>query len=122
MSLAMHVVWDFTFEPRPSDVEQLHDTGARLRHELRKLARRHADVVGPTVSTEARRGAIVVELVATGPDDNSALQRALDVVRAAIHAMRDAVPGPAEVGRALALEFRTGTVIASRVRTGLATA
>jgi hypothetical protein len=119
MTMAMHVVWDFTLEPQQSNAELFHATGERLMQELLKLEELNGYVADPAVSSEADRGGIVVELVTSGPDYATALQRALDVVRTAIHAAGGATPGWPNAGdlgsQETDLEFRTGNMNASPV-------
>jgi hypothetical protein len=119
MNVAMHVVWDFTLCPTQPDVELFHATGERLMQELLKLEELNSYVADPAVSTEADRGGIVVELVTSSPDYATALQRALDVVRTAIHAAGGATPGWPNTGDLVSeetdLEFRTGNMNASPV-------
>ena len=86
--------------------------------ELVKLEALYVDLADPAVSTEVDRGAIVVELVTSGPDYATALQRALDIVRTAIHATGGATPGWPNAGDFAEepdLEFRTGNMNASPV-------
>src|SRR5688572_30734355 len=93
VTLAMHVVWELYVDPRQKDAEVLHHIGARLMSELMPLEEIDTNVVDPAVSTEADRGAIVVELMIRGDDFSAVLQRALDVVGAAIHAIGGGTAG-----------------------------
>jgi hypothetical protein len=101
VALAMHVLWDLHLGSPQVDVETFHDLGARLMSELITLEEIETDLVDPAVSTEADRGAIVVELVIRGSDFSQALQRAVDIVEAAMHAIGGGTarwPTPDELG------------------------
>jgi hypothetical protein len=110
----MHVVWELYLDPRQEDAEVLHHIGARLMSELMPLEEIDTNVVDPAVSTEADRGAIIVELMIRGEDFAAVLQQALDMIRTAIHAIGGGTAGwptPDDLG----FEYRPGPLRADPV-------
>ena len=93
MTLAMRTAWDLYLEAPPEDVEAFHDLGTRLMSELVPLEEIDTNLVDSAVSTEAYRGAIVVELMIRGDDFSAVLQRALDIIGTAIHAIGGGTAG-----------------------------
>ncbi|WP_435107983.1 hypothetical protein [Nocardiopsis synnemataformans] len=76
-----------------SDSSDVHAHGERVMQELLKLERCNEDFTDSTVSTDAARKTITVELLVFGKSDtNAVLARALDVIRTAAHAAGGATP------------------------------
>ena len=114
MTLAMHVVWKLYLDPTQEDAEAFHQIGARLMSELIPLEEINTDVVDPAVSTEADRGAVVVELIIRGDDFSAVLQQALDVIRTAVHAIGGGTAGWPTADE-LGFEYRPGPLRADPI-------
>lgn len=85
--MKLHVELVFNLDPPITDVEGFHAWGDRLMDELEKLEACNGDVLDPSVSTEADNGNMIVELLVTDATHAlTAAQKALDVIRAAMHA------------------------------------
>lgn len=92
-TLALQIAWEFSVDLPAEDPEALHSEGERLTEELLKLEEcNHGDVRDPAVSTEADRNVVLVELVIIASDLPSGIQKALNVVRTAIHATGGSTP------------------------------
>lgn len=110
----MHVVWELYLDPRQEDAQAFHHIGARLMSELIPLEEINTDLTDPAVSTEADHGAIVVELMIRGDDFAAVLQRALDIIRTAIHAIGGGTAGWPTADE-LGFEYRPGPLRADPV-------
>jgi hypothetical protein len=110
----MHVVWELYLDPRQEDTQAFHHIGARLMSELIPLEEINTDLTDPAVSTEADHGAIVVELMIRGDDFAAVLQRALDIIRTAIHAIGGGTAGWPTADE-LGFEYRPGPLRADPV-------
>ncbi|WP_236567883.1 MULTISPECIES: hypothetical protein [unclassified Nocardiopsis] len=79
--------------PPGSGTDDVHTHGERVTQELLKLEQCNGDFTDSTVSTDAARTTLTVELLLLDETDPSAvLRRALDVIRTAAHAAGGATP------------------------------
>ena len=82
----------FTVE-RAASGEAFHDHGERVMEELLRLEDRDADISDPSVTTTGvGRGTITISLLILSGDEVEALDRALTVIRSAVHAAGGATP------------------------------
>lgn len=113
MKLAMQIAWEFYLDPPVDSTEEFHDIGERLMEELLKLEKCNDGVHDAAVSTEHDRGVVMVELLVLGDELVPTIQKALDVVRTAIHAVEGATPTWPTANELV--EFRTGEINFKRV-------
>ena len=115
---ALQVAWEFHLDPPERDAERFHAEGERLMGELLTLEECNPDVVDPAVSTEFDRNVVLVELVVVAGDLPAALDKALSVVRTAIHAIGGATPDWPSADAIVpdGLEFRSGALHTEPVR------
>lgn len=115
MDIALQIAWEFYLDPPVDSTEEFHNIGERLMTELLQLEKCNQGVHDSAVSTEHDRGVVLVELLVVGEDLVPTIQKALDVVRTAIHAVEGATPTWPTAHDLIPVEFRTGEINFKRV-------
>jgi hypothetical protein len=92
MNVALEIAWDFYLDPPYDNPDKLHALGEQLMVELLKLEGCNEGVSDAGTATDAERGVVTVELVVEGTGFGQTLQKTLDVVRTAIHAVGASTP------------------------------
>ncbi|NUT31517.1 MAG: hypothetical protein HOV79_00430 [Hamadaea sp.] len=86
MGQTLYVEMIFNLDPPITDTEKFHSLGDQLMEELLKLEDCNDDVRDAAVSTSADSGQLEVELVIKDvPHAMAGAQKALDVIRSAMH-------------------------------------
>ncbi|MEQ4303162.1 hypothetical protein ABNF97_17535 [Plantactinospora sp. B6F1] len=94
--------------------EELHREGERLMDALLDLEACNSDIGDVATSSEADRGAVVVELVIAADDEATAISKSMAVIRSAIHAIEGCTANWGQ-GPAARADYHSKGVQAARV-------
>jgi transcriptional regulator with XRE-family HTH domain len=87
--------------------DELRDQGEQLMEALLDLERCNPGMRDPGTSVDAVDGSVTVELTMTGGDDAAAVRAAMDICRAAIHAIGGGTPAwPSALDSGRGADFR----------------
>lgn len=115
MNVALEIAWDFYLDPPYDNPDDLHTLGESLMVELLKLEGCNEGVSDAGTATDAVRGVVSVELVVQGTGFEQTLQKTLDVVRTAIHAVGAATPDWPTAEELTRVHLRPGEMTATPV-------
>lgn len=115
MKVALDIAWDFYIDPPIDNPGKLHELGEKLMIELLKLEECNEGVTDAGTATDATQCVVTVELVVCGTGFAETLQKALDVVRTAIHTVGASTPDWPTADDIVPVHLRPGGMTATPI-------